>query len=286
MMTSRSLWPLFVTLFVTLFVAASAARASAEEPTKTAERYVCPPCGSDCHDETFDAPGSCSVCGMTLVRESTVRNVAIVVWNGAEVLDFTGPAEVYAASSSDAGAFRVYTVASSAEPIVSQGFLNVVPNYSIADCPAPDIVVLPGGGTGSALEDAALMKWLADVSKRAEYMTSVCTGAFLLARIGLLDGKTATTWHGAVDRLRELAPRTKVVADARVVDNGSVLTSAGVSAGIDGALYLVSRLHGEEAARRTARYMEYDWRPERLRFVRPASVEGTERLQPPAESGE
>jgi transcriptional regulator GlxA family with amidase domain len=188
-----------------------------------------------------------------------MRRVALCVWNEAELLDFAGPGEVFAVAGGGR-AFHVYTVGETRAPVVSQGFVRIVPEYSIVDCPPPDVVVLPGGGIDQLRDMGAMVAWLLHVAQHAEVILSVCTGAFLLAATGLLDGLEATTWHGAIDRLRVVAPRTVVHADRRFVDNGRCITSAGVSAGIDAALYVVSRLIGEETARDTAQYMEYDWR--------------------------
>jgi transcriptional regulator GlxA family with amidase domain len=191
-----------------------------------------------------------------------MRRVAICVWNEAELLDFSGPGEVFAAADGGA-AFEVYTVGESDAPIVSQGFLRVTPQYSIANCPRPDVIVLPGGGIHHLSVNASMVSWLITAAASAEVVLSVCTGAFLLAAAGLLDGLEATTWYGAIDRLRAAAPRTRVYADRRFVDNGRYVTSAGVSAGIDAALHVVARLLGTEKARETARYMEYDWDPDK-----------------------
>jgi transcriptional regulator GlxA family with amidase domain len=196
---------------------------------------------------------------MTDTPAAPPRNVAILVWDDAELLDFAGPGEVFAAAG-DFRAFRVYTVAERPAPVLSQGFVTVVPRYTIADCPRPDVVVLPGGGTDAPAASPAFQAWLRDVARTAEVVLSVCTGALVLARAGLLDGLEATTWHGAIDRLRDAAPRTRVRSGCRFVDNGRVVTSAGVSAGIDAALHVVERLGGPAMARDTARYMEYDWR--------------------------
>ncbi len=188
-----------------------------------------------------------------------MRRVALCVWNEAELLDFAGPGEVFAAAGGGT-AFHVYTVGESHDAIVSQGFVRIVPEYSIVDCPQPDIIVLPGGGIERLRNRDAMIAWLTSGAGSAEIVLSVCTGAFLLAAAGLLDGLEATTWYGAIDRLRVAAPRTAVHEDRRFVDNGRCITSAGVSAGIDAALHVVARLINEETARETARYMEYDWR--------------------------
>jgi len=188
------------------------------------------------------------------------RKVALVVYEGVELLDFAGPGEVFAAA--DRGrAFDVFTVGPSREPITSQGFVEITPSYAFADAPAPDVVVVPGGGVRSLIGDSKALDWLRRVSGEAEVVMSVCNGALVLARAGLLDGLEATTHHGSLGALRRVAPTATVHDDRRFVDNGRVVTAAGVSAGIDAALHLVARLVGEDEARQTARYMEYPWQP-------------------------
>lgn len=187
-------------------------------------------------------------------------NVAIIIHEGVELLDFAGPGEVFQ-SAAGSRAFNVYTVADSTQPVTSQRFLKLTPNYAITDCPKPDIVVIPGGNTNVLRKSPAIMKWVKDVSADAEIMFSVCTGAFVLADLGLLDGKEATTHWSALKGLEKFS-KVKVCPDRRVVDNGKIVTSAGVSAGIDGALYIVGRLCGLDAAKKTARYMEYRWEPD------------------------
>ncbi|MBP3954426.1 DJ-1/PfpI family protein [Gemmata sp. G18] len=184
------------------------------------------------------------------------KNVAIFVHDGVELLDFAGPGEVFAAAGSGR-AFKVFTVAAGAGPITSQGFLKVTPSYTFADCPKPDIIVLPGGATGNALKDERVVEWVKKASSNAEVTLSVCTGAFILGRAGLLDGKNATTHWASIERLKKEYPKTTVHADKRFVDNGKIVTSAGVSAGIDASLHVVEKLHGKEEAEKTARYMQY-----------------------------
>ena len=205
--------------------------------------------------------------GAAAERVVGTRNVAIVLFDGVELLDFSGPGEVFAAAASfgqAAGrdAFEVYTVAVSAKPLLSQGFVRIVPQYGLADSPRPDILIIPGGDVGPLLSSPEFMRWLRSSAAGAEVTMSVCTGAFVLAQAGLLDGLDVTTYYGAIASLREEAPKARVHADRRLIDNGRILTTAGVSAGIDGALHLVSRLLGREVAERTARYMEYRWIPE------------------------
>ena len=195
------------------------------------------------------------------------RNVAIVVYERAEILDFAGPAEVLAAAGKFAGGdgtstLNVYLVARTAEPIKAQGFIRITPDYTIDNAPVPDLVVIPGGASAPLSDDPAMLKWLTTSATKSEVTLTVCTGVFPLAKAGLLDGKDITTWYGAIDNLRTSAPNARVHHGRRFVDSGRYITTAGVSAGIDGALHLVARLFGRRVADQTARYMEYHWTPE------------------------
>jgi putative intracellular protease/amidase len=196
-------------------------------------------------------------------REIRPRKVAIVLFEGVELLDFAGPGEVFDTAQTIDGqtAFEVFTVAATAEPVTSQGFVRVTPEYTIETSPPPDILVLPGGGVEDATRDERLLAWIRSAAGANEITMSVCNGAYFLARVGLLDGQRATTHWAAIPGLRSEAATATVVENVRFVDNGRVITTAGVSAGIDGALHVVDRLLGRPAARLTARAMEYDWRP-------------------------
>lgn len=199
-------------------------------------------------------------------RETYTRNVAIVVYENAEPLDWTGPYEVYndAANFAAVGgqpAFNVYMVSKTTAPVNAQG-LMVVPNYSIENAPVPDIVVFPGGPSGNITNDAAFFAWADKAAKGAEIAQSVCTGAFVLGKAGLLDGLEVTTFHGAIDGLAKQYPKAMVKNGRRYVDNGRVVTTAGISAGIDGSLHVVARLLGRRIADQVATYMEYHWSPE------------------------
>lgn len=185
-------------------------------------------------------------------------NVAIFIHNGVEVLDFAGPSEVFASTEG----FNVYTVSLTTEPIVSQGFVKVIPTYRLTDCPKPDILVLPGGDTGPFIKNKVLIDWIKSCSKQTDVLLSVCTGAGLLAKAGLLDGKQATTFHSYIELLQRATPKAKILQNIRFVDNGQIITTAGVSAGIDGALHVVAKLKGLAVAMQTARDIEYDkWKP-------------------------
>jgi len=197
----------------------------------------------------------------------STRNVAIVLYEGVELLDFAGPGEVFAAASGIGSvrgqpAFRVHTVATSKAPLTSQGFLKVTPDYSIDDAPPPDLIVVPGGNSANLSDDPRFMTWVRKAIEGAELSMSVCTGAFVLGKAGALDGRTATTFFQATDRLRKTFPKATVQDGRRFIDEGRIVTTAGVSAGIDGALHVVARLLGRAVADRTARYMEYHWAPE------------------------
>jgi transcriptional regulator GlxA family with amidase domain len=195
------------------------------------------------------------------------RNVGILIFPDVEILDFCGPFEVFASATlpaqTDGGAetrlFEVFTVAERAELVACRGGLLVQPNHTIDDHPPLDLVVIPGGyGTRREQGNPVILDWIARQRRTGALTTSVCTGAFLLGAAGLLDGLRATTHWTTIDGLRTSLPTTDVLADARVVDEGEIITSAGVSAGIDMALHVVRRLHGDEVALRTARDMEYD----------------------------
>ena len=188
------------------------------------------------------------------------RNVAILLFTEVEVLDFAGPFEVFAAADElhDHDCFNVFTVADSPASIRTHHGLTIVADYMLETSPSAAVLIVPGGiGTRRLLEQPRMLEWVRTRSAAAEITMSVCTGALVLAKAGLLDGLRITTHHGCLDLLRELAPRSAVVDDVRFTDNGRVLTAAGISAGIDCSLHVVGRLLAPEAAERTARHMEY-----------------------------
>ena len=140
--------------------------------------FVCPPClDGSCDKQTYTEAGKCPHCQMTLIKKKRMKNVAIFIYDGVEILDFSGPGEVFAASKFDGGAFKVYTVAVSKEPIISQGFVKIIPEYSLDDCPKPDIIVLPGGQTGPSVDDPNVINWVKKVMPDLDAALSVCTGA-------------------------------------------------------------------------------------------------------------
>ncbi len=205
------------------------------------------------------------------MADSGQTTVGILIFDEVEVLDFCGPFEVFSVARTlpeESGAdaktplFRVLTIAERPELVRCVGGLLVKPHHTTADHPPLDVLVVPGGrGTRRERTNPALFGWIAEQDRRTALTTSVCTGAFLLAANGLLDGRRATTHWASIGWLRELHPAVDVRADVRVVDEGRIVTSAGISAGIDMALHLVARLYGDAVAAQTARDMEYagDW---------------------------
>jgi transcriptional regulator GlxA family with amidase domain len=191
------------------------------------------------------------------------RRVGILIFPEVEVLDFCGPFEVFSVTGRSVapGTLDVVTIAQSAEPLAARNGLRVIPDRSFADAGAIDVLLVPGGqGTRPLLNDEATLAWIRTQAEQVELLLSVCTGALLLAKCGLLDGLSATTHHLSLELLKELAPQTTVRDDVRFVDNGRVITSAGVAAGIDMSFHVVERLLGRETAETAARYIEYPWR--------------------------
>jgi transcriptional regulator GlxA family with amidase domain len=188
------------------------------------------------------------------------RNAAILVFDDVEVLDFAGPFEVFAKTDELGGydAFHTFVVAESPAAVRARNGLKVVPDFTLENCPPPHVLIVPGGfGTRALLKKNSLLEWIRIKARSAELVMSVCTGALLLAKAGLLDGLRVTTHYAALDLLRELAPAATVDPTRRFHDNGKILTSAGISAGLDCALHAVSRLLDPAAADATARQMEY-----------------------------
>ncbi|PYS96996.1 MAG: hypothetical protein DMF65_12455 [Acidobacteria bacterium] len=239
-----------------LHAAATEARAG---QAAAARVYVCPPCGLPCDKLTFDKPGNCPQCGMTLIPldgEGGPPRVAILLYNGAEIIDFSGPWEVFGTAG-----FLVHTVAESLEPHMMVFGQKVVPDYTFENSPKADVLLVPGGGYGGQMKNDALIGWIKRKSDDVKYVMSVCTGAFLLGQAGLLSGQTATCTYGMVEDLSAF-PNTKVVYDARYVESGKIITSAGLSSGIDAAIHLVSKMLGRGQAQSVALGMEYRWDPD------------------------
>ncbi len=204
---------------------------------------------------------------MSLLQENETLNIGIVIFDEVEVLDFCGPFEVFSVTSNSiaqqtkrkVGVFNVFTVAERDLLISTRGGMLVQPHYTINNYPHIDIVVVPGGfGTRKEIDNPVLMAWLAKVVQQTRLNTSVCTGSFLLGKVGILEGHSATTHWASLDRFAQAFPNVRVQRKVRWVDD-TVITSAGISAGIDMSLHVVERLLGREQAEATAKQMEYVW---------------------------
>ena len=195
-----------------------------------------------------------------------MRRIGIYVFDEVEVLDFAGPFETFSVASRLAARtgeadlpFEVFTIGASGDPIVTRGGLLVTPGFSMIDHPPLDVLIVPGGVMDATLSSQEVVDWVARCGQECEVVASVCTGAFVLGRARLLDGRTVTTHWEDIGDLRVAVPEATVVEDARWVDEGRVVTAAGISAGIDMCLHLVARFEGVEFAQATARQMEFRW---------------------------
>jgi putative intracellular protease/amidase/YHS domain-containing protein len=182
--------------------------------------------------------------------------VAFLISNGAQVIDFAGPWEVFQDVMIPGRAdqpFRLYTVSESTSPIHTSGGMKIVPDYTFENAPAPKVIVIPAQSRPSE----ATLEWIRKSTKSTDVTMSVCTGAFVLARTGLLSGKPATTYHGAFVTFANQFPDIQLKRGARFVEDGNLATAGGLSSGIDLALRVVERYFGREVARQTAYDMEY-----------------------------
>jgi transcriptional regulator GlxA family with amidase domain len=198
----------------------------------------------------------------------TKMNVAILIFDGVQIIDYTGPYEVLGSW----GRRNVDTVAESTDLITTSMGMKVIPNYSFENQPKPDIIVIPGGGysdpdpngrgVAKQMVNAKVIRWIKENARDAKYVMSVCNGAFLLAKTGLLDGLEATTFHGMIKDLPKFASNVTLVYDKRFVDNGKIITTAGLSSGIAGSLHLIEKIDGIGWAKRIAGGIEYNWQPD------------------------
>lgn len=195
--------------------------------------------------------------------------IAIPVFDNAEILDFSGPYEVFTTAErvhrrrgGTEAVFRCLLVGRGAGPVRARGGMLVSPDASFDAVNTAQVLVVPGGDVSAALGDLALLDWIAKVHAGSTITASICTGVFLLAQAGLLRAMTVTTHWEDQDELQSSYPDLEVVPDVRWVDSGKIVTSGGISAGIDMSLHLVQRLAGIELAIATARQMEYAWKPD------------------------
>ena len=194
-------------------------------------------------------------------------NVGIFVFDEVEVLDFAGPFEVFSRTrllkgaesrrSNDSAPFNPFTVSIDKKSLTATGGLKIIADYTFNNFPKIDILIVPGGyGTRTLLNNEILLKWIKAVSDKANITASVCTGSLLLAKAGLLEGKRATTHWGAIEALKSISKDIQVITERRVV-NDEIITSAGVSSGIDMAFMIVENLYGEQVASDTSKYIEF-----------------------------
>ncbi len=203
--------------------------------------------------------------------ENEPLNVGILIFDDVEVLDFCGPFEVFSVTRlldaashgqdrENAKPFAVFTVAQKSATVRTKGGLRVEPHFTLENHPPIDILVVPGGmGTRREVDNPLVIDWIRQVATETQLNTSVCTGAFLFGKAGLLEGHRATTHWLSLDRLEQTFPTVQVIRETRWVDEGTLITSAGISAGIDMSLHVVEKLLGREVAEQTARQMEYVW---------------------------
>jgi len=188
------------------------------------------------------------------------RIMGIVIFNDVEVLDFAGPFEVFSVTNEQNNneLFNVLLISVGEKIINAKNGLKVVSDCSINDINYLDIVLIPGGlGARPLVNNSGFIDWVKLVSKDCELVLSVCTGALILAKAGILRGIKATTHHQAIGELRQLITNTEIIEGDRFVDNGKVITSGGISAGIDMSFHVIERLYGKNIAQKTSEYMEY-----------------------------
>jgi transcriptional regulator GlxA family with amidase domain len=189
-----------------------------------------------------------------------MKNVGIYLFNKVELLDFAGPYEVFSSAAllDERKPFKVFTISEDGGAIRSVNGLIVIPDYSFNNHPKIDILVVPGGeGTKNEIKKKRVMEWIDKTQASAEIMATVCSGARIPAVLGLLDGLEATTHHSVINDIKKLAPNVTIDHTKRFIDNGKIMTSGGISAGIDLSLYIVKKLLGEEPASKVTEYMEY-----------------------------
>ncbi|MCG8348778.1 MAG: DJ-1/PfpI family protein [Chloroflexales bacterium] len=203
------------------------------------------------------------------------KRVGILIFPNVEVLDFCGPFEVFSVTRLNeeqrreiSSPFEVILVAEQSDLVMTTGGMRVIPDYSLDNCPSLDILVVPGGwGVRQEINNDRLIAWIAVRGQAVETLTSVCTGAMLLGQASLLKGRRATTHWRSLGWMRESFPSVQVEEALHVVEDGNIVTSAGISAGIDMALRVVARYYGEAVARNTARQMEYPFPDDNTRRV-------------------
>lgn len=236
---------------------------------------MCPPCGMDCDTLTHHSGGTCEHCGMRLVagypemvgksqrghfQNARGKSVAILLFPGVEIIDFAPEFEIFGQAG-----MNVFTVAERDTVLRTAMGLRLLPDFTFDNAPRADIVLLPGGHVDD--QDLEALAWIKKAHESASTTFSVCNGSFFLAAAGLLDGLEATTFNGLLQQLEEAAPKARVRRDLRFVDNGKIVTSAGLASGIDAAFHILGEYEGRGRAQEVATFLEYNWDAEG-RYVR------------------
>ncbi|WP_422361806.1 DJ-1/PfpI family protein [Reichenbachiella sp.] len=230
--------------------------------------YFCAPCGCSEDDKFFSGPGTCSACQMQLQptllelerenHSSPSPTVGIFLFNGADVMDVSGPLSVF-----EHAGFNTVTFGKQKEMTRIGMNIELMPDYTIESLPHTDVLVLPGGGLAeSNPDDPQVMNFLNDRKYSTKVILSVCSGAFFLGEAGLLDGQQSTTFAGLIPRLQSQYPKSEVLNNIKYADNGQIVTSAGLSSGIDASFHVVSKFYGVGRAQEIANHMEYPWKRE------------------------
>ncbi len=244
-----------IAIVAALFAAPGTVAPRADEPGP--DGYVCPPCGCSEDGKVSSEPGSCKACSMKRIRQSQIQRVAVLLYEGVQIIDYAAPWEVFGQAG-----YEIFSVSKTGQPLKTSMGMAVTPAHSFETAPVPTILLVPGGDVRSILQDKAAVDWVRATAGKAKHVLSVCNGAFILAEAGLLENQKATTYYPMMDMLQSAAPGIQVVRDARWVDIGKVITSAGLSSGMDSSIHLVSKISGLAAAQRLALNLEYDWKPE------------------------
>lgn len=251
---------------VLVSVAACAQSNDVSKTSKYSVEYYCPPCGCSEDNKIFDAPDVCPVCNMTYLSrvkglddkpsdESPRRTAAILLFDYADIMDVTGPMSVF-----EHAGFNVVTVAKDIKPKTIGMYTPLQPNFTLDNLPQVDVIMVPGGGPAESNQDMDIVKWLKERSGSTDTMFSVCSGAFFLGLAGILDGNEATTFATLIPNLKEQFPKAKVLNNVKYTNNGHVITSSGLSSGIDASFEVVSKYYGVGRAQDIANRMEYPWK--------------------------
>ncbi|MEO9967695.1 MAG: DJ-1/PfpI family protein [Reichenbachiella sp.] len=256
---------IFLVLFLSLIFRLCAQNAIVDDLPQDQIIYYCSPCGCTNDGQYFRSSGNCSACNMSLqpillsshVSRPTIERptAAMLLFNGADVMDVSGPISVF-----EHAGFNVVTFSKSANSVRIGMNLNLTPDFTLDALPDVDVLIFPGGGMAeSNPSDSVIVKFIKDRQTKTKVLFSVCSGAFFLGEAGLLDGISSTTFAGLIPRLEEQYPKTLALNNVKYADNGNIITSAGLSSGIDASFQVVSKFYGIGRAQDIANHMEYPW---------------------------